>query len=357
MRAPAGHRIRFWLGILAAAAILGTAVGWVASRSFPAGYPAGILVSLVAATASAVAATVLFARRLRRTRMSLGLAAESWVRGDVDARLSLPTEDPLHEVTEELDRAAVTVRKRGDARLRGAEEQVLQAERLATTGRLAAGVAHEINNPLSGILLCGEILLDATAADDPRRENLRRIVDQASRAREIVQGLLDFARENPPRIRRVDLNEIVRNVLRLLERQPLYQRVRVVLELSAAPLWVEADPTKIEQVFVNIVMNGLEAMKPGDTLTIRSGFSEKGGYCRVAVTDTGCGIPPESLSRLFEPFFTTKEVGRGVGLGLAISHGIVQQHRGQIEVQSSVGTGTTFRVLLPVNGASGPEEA
>jgi signal transduction histidine kinase len=108
----------------------------------------------------------------------------------------------------------------------------------------------------------------------------------------------------------------------------------------------------MQQVFVNVIMNGVEAMKDGGTLTIRTGFSEKEQYCRVAITDTGCGIPEEHIPRLFDPFFTTKEVGQGVGLGLAISYGIVQQHQGEIEVQSEIGTGTTFRILLPVEKES-----
>jgi two-component system NtrC family sensor kinase len=245
---------------------------------------------------------------------------------------------------------AAILGRRSEADRRRVEERILRAERLATTGRLAAGVAHEINNPLAGILLCGNLVLESTDRDDPRRENMERIVAQAARASEIVRGLLDFARQTPPRVERTDLNKVVSDALGLLERQPLYQRVRLQLELHPAPLTVEADAAKMQQVLINIIMNALESMREGGTLTIRSGFSERPGFCRVAVTDTGFGIPPDHIPHLFEPFFTTKEVGRGLGLGLAICHGIVQQHHGEIEVQSTVGSGTTFRVLLPVDG-------
>jgi signal transduction histidine kinase len=230
---------------------------------------------------------------------------------------------------------------------RRAEEQIIQAEKLATVGRLAAGVAHEINNPLGGILLYSDLLLESLPKEDERRESVTRIIGQATRAREIVRGLLDFAHMSAPVVERIDLNRVVTGVLALLERQPLYQRARVQRELSATPLWVLADVSKLQQVFTNIIMNALEAMREGGTLTLRSGLSERDGFCRVAVSDTGFGIPAENRPRIFEPFFTTKEVGQGIGLGLAISYGIVQQHGGEIDVQSVVGSGTTVRVLIP----------
>jgi len=233
----------------------------------------------------------------------------------------------------------------------------MESEKLATIGRLAAGVAHEINNPIGGILLYSNLLLESTPESDPRRENMAKIAAQAERARAIVRGLLDFSRQTPSAIERVDLNRIVSGVLALLERHPAAQNIEVRAELSAVPLWVRADVSRLEQVFINIVVNALEAMDGSGSLTVRSGLSERSGFCRVAITDTGPGIAEENKSRLFEPFFTTKEVGRGIGLGLAISYGIVQQHHGDIAVQSAPGTGATFRVLLPVwrAGTKGPK--
>ena len=142
-----------------------------------------------------------------------------------------------------------------------------------------------------------------------------------------------------------DLNQLVRDTLKLLERQT--QAIQVRSELSTVELWVRGDLGRLQQVLVNITVNALDAMREGGSLTVRTGYSEKPGFCRVAISDTGNGIREDQLPHIFEPFYTTKEVGRGVGLGLAISYGIVRQHGGDIEVQSQVGAGTTFRVMLP----------
>jgi signal transduction histidine kinase len=200
---------------------------------------------------------------------------------------------------------------------------------------------------LGGILLCGNLLLESTPLNDPRRDTILRIVEQTARAKDIVVGLLDFARQASPKLERHDLNQIVLEVLRLLDRQPQFRAMRLRTELSTSPLWVRVDRLKMHQVLVNIILNALDAMRDGGQLTIRTGFSERAGCCRVAVSDTGSGIRTEDMARLFEPFFTTKEVGRGLGLGLAIAYGIVSQHGGTIDVQSQVGVGSTFRLVLP----------
>ncbi len=353
-----GLRVR----LLVSVAILAAGVGWAAAEIFarllPApGGPAGIhsrIPMIAAAVVAGILGTFAAGWYAGRSLHPLIEAVRRWSHGDLDYRVRAsgpslrPATAAVNPLGAALDHMAASLQRREEANRRQIEERILQAERLATTGRLAAGVAHEINNPLGGILLCSNLLLECTDGADPRRENMQRIVTQATRAREIVRGLLDYAHQNPPRIASADLNGIVVEVLRLLERQPLYQRVQVRLEPCPVPLWVEVDAAKIQQVFINIIMNALEAMRDGGALTVRSGFSEREGFCRVAVTDTGYGIPEENLPRVFEPFFTTKEVGKGVGLGLAISHGIVQQHGGTIEVQSAVGAGTTFRVLLPL---------
>jgi two-component system, NtrC family, sensor kinase len=312
-------------------------------------------------------AAVVFLLEQRRQLDRLSRAAQRWGEGNLRHRIFAPTQSgetaeigsspkrspgpvrSLESLARALDAMAESLQQRQESVRRHAEEGLIQAEKLATTGRLAAGVAHEINNPLGAILLYGDLLLESTPEDDPRRENMARIVTQAARAREIVRGLLDFARESPSQVSHTDLNRILQDALSLLERQPLIQRVRVRSELSPTPLWVRADGPKLQQVFINIIINALEAMREGGVLTLRSGYSERKGYCRVAISDTGYGIPEEHMPRLFEPFFTTKEVGHGVGLGLAISYGIVRQHHGEIEAQSHVGSGSTFRVLLPLD--------
>jgi signal transduction histidine kinase len=274
-------------------------------------------------------------------------AARRWASGDLVHRVP-----PLHSawlsgVADALNQMAAALQRRDEKGRLRLDEAAIRSEKLATTGRLAAGVAHEINNPLGGILLCGNLLLESMPLRDPRRDTIDRIVEQAARAKEIVVGLLDFARQAAPNLERHDLNQIVLEVLRLLDRQPQFRTMLLRTELSASPLWVRVDRLKIHQVLVNIILNALDAMREGGQLTIRTGFSERAGSCRVAVSDTGCGIRDADMAHLFEPFFTTKDVGRGLGLGLAIAYGIVTQHGGTIDVQSQVGVGSTFRVVLP----------
>jgi two-component system NtrC family sensor kinase len=291
--------------------------------------------------------------RLRAGREGLATivaASRKWAGGDFSARASLSRPHQLAHLAAALNQMAAALERRDESYRQGIVQQVAQSEKLAMTGRLAAGVAHELNNPVGSILLYGNLLVEITPPDDSRRDNMEKIVVQATRAREIVRSLLDFSRQTPARIERVDLTLVVRQVLTLLERQPLMQKVQVRMELSAVPLSVEIDVGKIQQVLVNIVINALEAMRHGGTLTVRTGFSERPGFCRVAISDTGVGIEPQDLGRIFEPFFTTKEVGQALGLGLAISYGIVAQHGGDIDVQSTLGVGSTFRVLLPVEG-------
>lgn len=343
MKGLPGWPIRLVLCLILLSIVIAALVAWSLNRG-----AAAVSLAAFAGAGAIVAASLYLLRAVERSTSPLAEAARAWERGELMHRVKAGGRDSFGRLGEAMNRMASVLQLQSEAARRRAEEQIVQAEKLATVGQLAAGVAHEINNPLGGILLYANLLIESTPADDPRRQNMQRIVTQATRAREIVRGLLDFARQTPPRIERADLNRIVTDVLALLERHPQFQIVQVRLEESPVPLWVQVDVPKIQQVFVNILMNAVEAMREGGTLTVRCGFSERGGFCRVAITDTGCGIPPENIPLLFDPFFTTKEVGKGIGLGLAISYGIVKQHRGDIEVQSTLGSGTTFRVLLPV---------
>jgi two-component system, NtrC family, sensor kinase len=336
-------RTKLVLTTMAGVALFGPATALLAHRWHPA-----LPFTLAAAVLAAGAVAAWSVRSVMAPVGRLTEAARRWAREEMGHRAALSGGDEFETLGRALDQMASAIQHRDEtARLR-ADERLAQAERLATVGRLAAGVAHEINNPLGGILLYSDLLLETTPADDPRRHNMTQISVQAQRALEIVKGLLDFARQSPPNVERRDLNRIVAEVLSLTERQADSLNVQLRTELSAVPLWVRVDTGQIQQVLVNIIINALDAMRGGGALTVRSGFSERAGLCRVAFSDTGPGIREEDMARLFDPFFTTKEVGKGVGLGLAISYGIVQQHGGEIDVQSAAGSGTTFRVLLPV---------
>ena len=179
------------------------------------------------------------------------------------------------------------------------------------------------------------------------RDNLERIEKDAKRCQNIVQGLLDFARQREPKIEILELNNVLEKTVNLFENQPLFHNIEIVKQYQTDSPVISADPAQIQQVFVNIIMNAADAMNGKGTLTVATKSSDRDNYAEVSFADTGRGISSDELDRVFEPFFTTKMVGHGTGLGLSISYGIIQQHGGTIKVSSRVDQGTTFVVILP----------
>jgi two-component system NtrC family sensor kinase len=246
--------------------------------------------------------------------------------------------------------------------LKAAHQRLVQSDRLASLGQLAASVAHEINNPLSGVLnlsmLMRRILKDDGVPRD-RVEEFRRylgqVVDETGRVGRIVKDLLAFSRRAKPQSTDADLNAIVGATLSLVSHTLELAEVTVDAHLADGLPSPRCDPSQIQQVVLNLVLNGAEAMAGGGRLSVTTSVAEGGHAVVLEVSDTGCGIPPDVAEKVFEPFFTTKEEGKGVGLGLAVVYGIVQAHNGEIEVRSEVGKGTTFRVLLPLG--EGPQTA
>ncbi|MFB3826720.1 MAG: cache domain-containing protein [Bryobacteraceae bacterium] len=225
-------------------------------------------------------------------------------------------------------------------------DRVAESERLASVGKLAAGVAHEINNPLGAILSLTALTLEDKPQGDPDRENLEEVVRQSQRCRNIVRGLLEFSRQSNPNPERVDLNRIVQDTLGLLSKQALFLNVNVEEECAPDLPPVMADRSQMQQVFMNILINAVQAME--EKGTVRIATRSAAGGVEVSISDTGCGIPPEKIGRVFDPFFTSKSRGEGTGLGLSIAYGIVTKHGGDISVESEPGKGSTFTVRLPV---------
>ena len=226
------------------------------------------------------------------------------------------------------------------------EEQLQISEKMASIGLLAAGVAHEVNTPLTGISSFTQMLLQGAEPDDPRTKVLEKIERQTFRAAKIVNGLLNFARPAQTDSSAVDVNVVINDVLALLDHQLRTGRIQVRKELSATPLLVQGIEYKLQQVFLNLFLNARDAMTRGGWLTIVTKEGETGAV--IEVGDTGSGIPPEQLSRIYDPFFTTKEIGKGTGLGLSITYGIVQEHGGTITCDSAIGQGTRFSLALPL---------
>lgn len=231
-------------------------------------------------------------------------------------------------------------------RLFTTHRKLLMSERLAVVGKLAAGVAHEINNPLTGVLSFAESLIEDSPDGDPRRKDYEVIRHEAMRCRDIVRNLLDFARQQHHEPVPTQLNRVVEQTLKLVSRQASLKDIEIITKLAPNLPAVVADPAQMEQVFLNLLVNACDAMPDGGRINIASGYNVASQQAWVAVSDTGHGMDPATLGRIFEPFFSTK-MGRSSGLGLSVSWGIVQQHGGRLEVESEEGQGTTFRVVIP----------
>jgi two-component system NtrC family sensor kinase len=240
-------------------------------------------------------------------------------------------------------------RLRMEKKLQDTHLQLVSSEKMASLGKLAAGIAHEINNPLGGILIYSSLMMEDLPEGDPKRQDLARIVQEASRCKDIVKSLLEFARQTEPKTEPTDINRSITDGLFFLENQALFHNVQIFKELNPLLPLVQGNAGQLKQVFINIIVNAAEAIHGSGTLTIRTSHDAQRKKVFIEFTDTGEGIPEENLTRIFEPFFTTKDIGKGTGLGLATSYGIVEDHGGKISVKSRVGRGTTFTIELPAS--------
>lgn len=229
-----------------------------------------------------------------------------------------------------------------DKKLQG---KLIQSEKMAAMGQMAAGIAHEINNPLNSILGYATYLLESVDKKSPVRDELNRIASAGHRCKEIVKRFLDLARETPQRMEPIDVKEAVGDALSMCHHAISSLKIRV-REKVRNGLLINGDMRQIEEVFMNIILNACDAMKDGGELSIGAGMEDS--LIKIRIADTGCGIPSEDLPRIYNPFFTTKEPGKGTGLGLAVSHTIIKNHGGTIDCQSIVGKGTTFTITFPI---------
>ena len=235
--------------------------------------------------------------------------------------------------------------------LKATQEELIQAEKLTSLGQMAASIAHEVNNPLAGILVYTQLLTKKIAGDNISKEvaldYLSKMGSELTRSTRLIRNLLDFARQSPPTLRLVDINDVINRALDLAAHSAELQNVQVIKELNPSLPNLMADFDQLQQVCTNLILNAIQAIPERGRLTLRTSASDS--WLKVEVEDTGCGISQENMRKLFTPFFTTKGKGKGVGLGLAVAYGIIQRHQGRIEVQSKEGEGTTFTIYLPVS--------
>jgi two-component system, NtrC family, sensor kinase len=270
----------------------------------------------------------------------------------------------LCAANEEIVAWAKTLEERVDQKtreLKRAHEHVLHVEKMATIGKMAAVVAHEINNPLSGILTYAKLLrrwIERGEVETSKRQDAEQcldlIADESRRCGDLVKNLLTFSRTAPMNVQTTDLNSVVDRSVRLIAHQLKLNGVELHPDLPQDLPRIQCDPGQIEQVVLALVMNAIDAMPHGGNLWLSTRLRADSSEVEIRVRDDGSGIPPDVLPQIFEPFLTTKETGKSVGLGLAVSQNIVEGHRGRIEVESEPGKGTTFTVTLPVEGSGVP---
>jgi two-component system NtrC family sensor kinase len=307
---------------------------------------------------------MIVAYQISRPIRAMADAAKKIAEGDYSQKVEVHSDDEIgflannfNNMVSELVGAHQELRDWGEtlerkveqrtAELKAMQTHLIQSEKLAGVGKLAAGVAHEINNPLTCVLTNSSLILSDLPPDDPRREDLQTIVDETLRCRKIVKGLLDFARQTKPQKQTISLNKVAEDVLSLVKNQASFQNISIRTELDNDVPPVLADADQMRQVVLNIILNAADAMPQGGTLRVRSCLEPESSRVMLKISDTGPGVPAEIQNRLFEPFFTTKKTG--TGLGLAIAYGIMERHKGELKLESSSGHGTTISVILPTD--------
>ena len=301
---------------------------------------AGMIVALIVSS--------LLADGVLKPVRHLVFASRQLAKGDLGYRVKLKSKDEIGELGETFNLMASSLKERDDKLKEYTSQQIMKSERLATLGQLAAGVAHEINNPLAAILMYTHLALEDLEEGHVLRKNLEKVVAEASRCKDIVKGLLDFSRQTEPKVQESDVNETLERTLAMVENQALFQNVKITKVTCPSLPRIPMDVGQMQQVFTNIVLNAAEAMEGQGQLTVMTRMAPDDEGIEIEFTDTGCGIPPENREKIFDPFFTTKEVGRGTGLGLAVSHGIIAKHKGTIELRSELGKGTRITIRLPL---------
>jgi len=259
----------------------------------------------------------------------------------------------------ESERRALAELKAAYQKLEESQEQLIQAEKLSSLGQMAASIAHEVNNPLAGILAYTQLLIremtSGTIPPETAINYLSKIELETNRSSKLIRNLLDFARQSPPSLRLTDVNEAISRALELTTHSANLKHIKVAKELNDSLPSIMADSDQLHQVFINLIMNAIQAMPKGGNLIIRTSVDDS--CIKIEIQDNGCGIPPENIQKLFVPFFSTKKEVKGVGLGLPVVYGIIERHNGKIEVRSKEGYGSIFTIYLPLyqeeNGGKG----
>lgn len=300
-----------------------------------------------------VAIGLFFRRLVHRPIRGLVNATRKVAQGNFDYHIPISSRDEIGQLALSFNNMT--------GHLKDKQHQLVRSEKLASLGKLTAGIAHELNNPLTRVLAYSKLLAGDAPDGSELKKDLEVIVAETMRIREIIKELLGFARAEEPERKILDINQVITETVSLLKYEAALHEVAVKVHLDSKLPPIKAAPGQMKQVFINIIVNACQATKPGGSLTITSKLDGQGKFIVIDFTDTGYGIDVEHLNRIFDPFFSTKEqrmeveegsgLRTGTGLGLAVSYGIIEMHGGTIEVKSEVGKGSTFTVKLPVVGS------
>jgi two-component system NtrC family sensor kinase len=328
-----------------------------------------LLFGALAVASASVILILIFHRFILRPVGELEEGMNRLARGDFDTPIQIKSNDEMGLLAETFNSMAGDIKRyrenmenwtrslqeevdKKTAEIVNAQEQIINAEKLASLGRMAAGVAHELNSPLTGILTFAHLLRDRTPPDRKQDlEDVELIIEQAERCNKIIKGMLGFARKGVSEIVDTDVNALLEETVGMVKNQMKFHNVQIDMDLAEGLPPVSIDPNQLQQVFLNLLTNAADAMNDTGLIIIATRAVGPGEAPQVEteLTDTGPGIYPNNLDKIFEPFFTTKPVGKGTGLGLPVSYGIVKKHGGDIIVKSKVGQGTSFFVRLPAS--------
>ena len=303
-------------------------------------------------------------RLVNRPVKSLLTQTKRIAKGDLDASVQNITRDEMGELSEAFNQMTASLKsarieleewgKNLEAKveertlaIKQIQNQLIRSEKLVSLGRLVAGITHEINNPLTGILMFANLTSDSPKLDPSLKSDVDVIINEAQRCAKIVKGLLDFSRESIPQKKPTSLNKVMDATLTLIGRQSSFHNIEIVRDYQPDLPLILIDENQIEQVFINMLLNASQSMPSGGSIHIKT-YTENEEYACLKITDTGAGISEENLEKIFDPFFTTK-TDKGMGLGLSVSYGIIERHGGTIEVQSKVNEGATFTIKLPLS--------
>jgi two-component system NtrC family sensor kinase len=297
--------------------------------------------------------TFFYMKRMMQPIENIVKTSKRLMQGELNARCNIRASGEMGLLCSTIDQMADAFEKYEKNLQKETQLQIGQSEKLAAIGRLAAGIAHEINNPLTSILNFAHLVSEKKTNDEEDLRDLNIIIDETNRVRKIVRELLDFARQSPAKKESLDINQILQQLVSLIIKQKEFREIRFMENYDDKLGTVHADKNQIQQVFLNLLLNSAESIAQEGTITIST--QHQPDHCIISIGDTGCGIRSEDLDKIFDPFYTTKPVGRGTGLGLSVSYGIVKQYQGEISCDSKEGEGSTFSVTLPYQPLSKDE--